>query len=97
MDNEVSIAIIPLSLRVTVKDYDSMLVNLDQAINDLLNAIKSQHACQISRLITPIIDNSRNLNDLQDISLRFVIWGPIANVAAARKELLRSNLSEVCH
>jgi hypothetical protein len=95
MENELAIAIIPFSIRLFSKNYDSRSIKLDQAMNELLTAIKSKHACQISSLITPIRASKKDSNDCQDFSIRFVIWGPIANVSGARKELLRCNLSEV--
>ena len=93
MDNDTAIAIIPFSVRIFNKHYDSIATKLDQARNEIVNAIKSRHACQISSLITPIKPNT--LNDLEEVCIQFVIWGPILNVATARKELLRCNVSEV--
>ena len=95
MENELAIAIIPFSTRLFNKNYDSSSIKLDRAMNELLNAIKSKHACQISSLITPISGSEKHSNDCQDFSIGFVIWGPIAHVSGARKELLRCNLSEV--
>lgn len=95
MDNEVAIAIIPFSIRFTQNNYDSISVKVEKARNELLTAIKSQHACQISSLITPIKGSRKHTFEYLDVSIRFVIWGPIAAVASARKELLRCNLSEV--
>jgi methyl coenzyme M reductase subunit C len=93
MDNDTAIAIIPFSVRIFNKHYDSIAVKLDQVRNEIVNAIKSRHSCQISTLIEPIYP--KNLNDLAEVCIRFVIWGPILNVATARKELLRCNVSEV--
>ena len=100
MDNEHAVAIVPFSVRLIEKHYDSMIKRLDQSKTELLAAIKSKHACQISSLITPISNGSKdanNSNDLRQVIVRFVIWGPMIYVSAARRELLRSNLSEVIH
>ena len=95
MENEHSIAIVPFSIKAIDRNYESIIIKLDQWRTELINSIKSHHACQISSITTPIKPNANDPNALSEVCIKFVIWGQMKNVVAARKELLRSNLSEV--